>query len=120
MPDIILIFRGQEYRIPDSKAFQVGEAVEDIVTIAQLPALLRDPKYHVIARCFGVMLRFAGCQVSDRDVHREMMSAVKSGKAGAGHEAAFSALVSIGSVLMDGAPESDAPEGDVPEKRLAS
>lgn len=120
MADIVLTFRGAEYRIPDEKAFQVGELVEEIVTISEMAALLRNPKFHVIARCFGVMLRFAGCKVSDREVHREMMARVKSGEPGAGQMAAIEALMAIGAILMDGAPTEDDGDGEPPEKGAAS
>ena len=120
MPDIVLTFRGQDYRVPDDKAFALGEVVEEIVTIAEIPALLKNPKFYTIARCYGAMLRFAGCKVSDRDVHRDMMARLKSADPGAGKIAAVEALMTIASVLMDGAPLDEAGEGDSPGKPEAS
>jgi hypothetical protein len=118
MVDIVMHFRGEEYRIPDDKAFKIGEQVEEIVTIAEIPRLISNPKFHVIARCYGAMLRFAGCKVSDRDVHAEMMKRLKSGEPGAGHLAAVEAMYLIGAVLMDGAPTDG--EGEAPGKNEAS
>lgn len=120
MADIVLIFRGEEYRIPDDKAFEVGGRVEEIVTIADLGLLAANPKFNVLARAMGVMLRFAGCKVSDREVHREMMRQIKSGKPGAGREAALDAVFQLGAVLMDGAPTDGDGDGAAPEKDAAS
>lgn len=120
MADIVLTFRGQEYRVPDSEAFRLGEQIEDIITIGDMPRLFKNPRYFMISRCFGVMLRFAGCVVSDREVHRDMMASVKSGGPGSGRVAALEALLAIGAVLMDGAPEPDGEAGDSPEKPVAS
>ena len=106
MPDIRIKFKDQDYLIPDSRAFEVGMAVEEIITLGRLGKLLEDPKFHVIAKCFGVMLRFAGAKVSDRDVLAEMMAKVKGNEAGAGRLAAVEALMMIGAVLMDGAPDT--------------
>lgn len=114
MADIVLTWQGAEYRIPDSRAFEIGEKVEEIVTIADMPALLHKPKFHIIARCHGAMLRFAGCKVSDREVHRAMMDHVRSGAPGAGRLAAIEAMMAIAEVLMDGAPtggKSDEEDG---------
>lgn len=119
MADIVLSFRGETYRVPDHRAFELGELVEDVVTLGQIPDLLANPKFFRIARCYGVMLRFAGCKVSDREVHEEMMAKLKSGEPGAGRMAAIEGLMAIGSVLMDGAPPSDG-EGEAPGKTEAS
>lgn len=120
MPDIVLTFRGQDYRVPDDRAFALGEVVEEIVTIAEIPALLKNPKFFTIARCYGAMLRFAGCKVSDREVHGEMMARLKSGEPGAGQMAAMEAMMAIGVVLMDGAPDDGTEEGAAPGKPEAS
>jgi hypothetical protein len=118
MADIRLTFKGAEYVIPDNRAFEVGMAVEDIVTLSQISRLFADPKFYTIARVFGVMLRFAGCKVSDREVLAELLSKVKSGDPGAGRVAAIEALGQIAAVLMDGAPTDG--EGGAAEKTKAS
>jgi hypothetical protein len=104
MADIRMTYKGAEYVIPDSRAFEIGMIVEDIVTLGRLAALMQDPKFHTIARCYGAMLRAAGCKTSDREVLAEMMAKVKTGEPGAGRMAAMEALSMIAAVLMDGAP----------------
>lgn len=121
MADIRLTFKGAEYVIPDNRAFEIGMMIEDIVTLSQLSRLLADPKFYTIARCYGAMLRFAGCKVSDRDVLSEMMAKVKSGEPGAGRIAAIEALGMIAAVLMDGAPTDGEPgQGGAAGKTEAS
>jgi len=118
MADIRMTFKGAEYVIPDNRAFELGMIIEDIVTLGQLGRLLADPKFYTIARCYGAMLRFAGCRVSDREVLSEMMDKVKSGEPGVARIAALEALTMIGTVLMDGAPEGGG--DDTPGKTEAS
>lgn len=108
MADIRLTFKGADYVIPDSRAFEIGMTLEDIVTLSQMSKLIADPKFYTIARCYGTMLRFAGCKVSDREVLTEMMDKVKSGKPGEGRMSAIEALGMIAAVLMDGAPQNEA------------
>lgn len=118
MPDIRLTFKGQDFVIPDSRAFELGLEVEEIVTLSQISTLLMNPKFHKIAQCFGLMLRFAGCKVSDREVLQEMLSKAKEGVPGAGRAAAIDALAMIATVIMDGAPADG--EERAPEKTEAS
>lgn len=119
MADIRMTFKGAEYVIPDNRAFEIGMMIEDIVTLSSLSRLFADPKFYTIARVYGMMLRFAGCKVSDREVLSEMMAKVKSGDPGAGRIAAIEALGMIAAVLMDGAPE-DGEGGSSSEKIEAS
>lgn len=111
MAGIVMTFRGAEYRIPEDRAFAVGEEIEDIVTLPELIAFGTAPKFHKVARCYGVMLRHAGATVSDREVYAEMMGQIASvGAAGkAGAEAAKAvmatqAVAALIAVLMDGVP----------------
>jgi hypothetical protein len=111
MAGIVMNFREKEYRIPEEKAFAVGEEVEDIVSLSELMSWGKEPRFHKIARCYGVMLRAAGAKVSDREVHTDMMDQIKAfGAAGADAEAVAGSIVAaqaVGAliaVLMDGAP----------------
>lgn len=115
MANIKLTWKGKDYTIPEKKAFEVGDEIEDVLTLYELAAMGKRPKFHKLARCFGIMLRFAGCKVSDREVHSEMMTQIKSG---AGEDmVAANAVNALMAVLLDGAPEGD---GDSPEKTDAS
>lgn len=111
MRGIKIPFRGEEYFIPASKAFELGERVEDIVTLTELGSWGARPKFFKLARCFGEMLRFAGCKVSDTDVHADMMGQIKA--LGAGGETSAKSIIAaqaIGAliaILMDGAPDDD-------------
>jgi len=119
MNSISLSFKGKTYSISDDQAFQAGEVVEDIVTLPELARWGDAPKFFKLSRCFGAMLRFAGCKVSDRDVHAEMMAQVKSGGEDQQELLAAQAVGALIAVLMNGAPEDDG-EGEVPEKPKAS
>jgi hypothetical protein len=118
MADIVLKWRGQEYRIPDSRAFEAGAAVEEVVTLADLQSFGTRPKFFMIAKAMGALLRFAGVKVSDSEVKREIdMSILRAAQAGADAEAAkeafaVSAISQLMQVLFEGAPTED--EGGKP------
>jgi len=112
MPAIHLKWAGKEYTIPEKKAFEVGDQIEDILMLSELAAMAERPKFHRLAKCFGVMLRFAGCRVSDRDVHSQMMQQIKNGQEE--DLVAANAVAALMAVLMDGAPDDDG--GDSSEK----
>lgn len=107
-------WRGDTYTIPATQAFQIGEQVEDIVTLAEIAQWASRPKMHKLARCYATMLRFAGCKVADSVVFDEIMA----GKADAdGNLAAAQAIGALAELLTGGSP---AGEGDAPEKISAS
>lgn len=113
-------FKGVEYKIPDSKAFEAGEAVENVVTLAEMHSWGDRPKFFVLARALGALLRFAGAKVSDKEVKRDIDQSLLA--IGGGDEARqnymMSAMEQLQAVLFDGAPEES---GDaVPEKAKAS
>lgn len=113
MADIVLKWKGAEFRIPDKRAFEIGEQVEDIVTLTEIASWGTSPKFFKIAKCFGAMLRFAGCRVSDAEVHKEMMAGVKAGTM-AEDLVAAQAIAGLIAVLMDGAPDGES-EGEAGE-----
>lgn len=118
MREVVLQFRGATYTIPASRAFEVGERVEDIATLSEINEWSRAPKFHKIARCYGEMLRAAGCKVSDADVHSDMMAQIKSGATEADGLIAANAVFALLAMLMDGAPEGDG-DGDGGKKTTA-
>jgi len=69
---ITLEWQGREYVIPEDKAFQIGEQVEDIIPITDLPDLAMRPNFHKIARVYGTMLRFAGAKVTDQEIWKHL------------------------------------------------
>lgn len=106
MADIKLTFRGEEYIIPDSKAFQAGAVVEEIAGLYEVLRWVQEPPLNKLSRCFGALLRFAGAKVSDREVHGDMVQVM-----GQGPYVAMLAVQSLIAVLMDGAP-LEAPSSD--------
>lgn len=116
MADIVLIFRGQEHILPEGRAFEAGEAVEEIATLPEVLGWAKRPQFHKMSRCFAAMLAVAGCRAAARDVHAEMMAGFRSGNPGA-HFAALNALVAV---LMDGAPAGDGGADDAGKQEAAS
>lgn len=118
MTDIRIAYKGAEYVIPESRAFEIGEMVEDIAPLAEVLSWSKKPRFFKMARCLGAMLRFAGANVTDREVHTELMAQFLSKDA----HATMSAVFALTNVLMDGVPRGNpgAPGGDAPEKTDAS
>lgn len=115
MAGIKLGFKGVDYSIAENRAFEAAEVVEDVMTIQDLSAMMPNPKFTKIARCFGALLRFAGAEVSDAEVKREMMREISQMTSETEQEQAkgllaAQAIESLLTVLMDGAPEGDAGE----------
>lgn len=102
MADIILNFRDEEYVIPETRAFEIGERVEEVASLPEVLSWAKTPRFHKMARCIGVMLRAAGGRMTDKEVHKQMMADFTAGNPAA----YFAALASLVAVLMDGAPES--------------
>lgn len=125
MPDIKLTFKGQDYVIPETRAFELGERVEEVVTLAEMATWGRAPRYFKIAKAFGVMLRFAGCKVSDAEVKAELdASILRAAQENGAEESevreilAVKAVEQLQAVLFDGAPQGG--EGGTPGKTTAS
>lgn len=124
MRAINLTYKGKTYSIPAYKAFEVGEAVEDIATLADMARWQGNPNFHKIARCYGLMLRFAGAKVSDSDVKTEIMDQIKAmnilAKAGVSPDMAdlfhLQAIESLMAVIMDGMPENMQGDADAAEQ----
>lgn len=109
--NITLQFRGTEYRIPAEKAFEIGERIEDIVTLSELASWGTNPRFHKIARVYGEMLRFAGCKITNAEVHTDMMAQIKEAGANGGELLVAQAIAGFIAVLMDGAPEGGDDDG---------
>lgn len=99
MAEIKLNFRGVEYVIPDNRAFELGERLEQIARLDQMLGWQNKPEWSLIGRCLGEMLRFAGAKVSDREVKRVYLSGFLRGDA----KSHLEAVLMLVSVLMDGA-----------------
>lgn len=121
MPAIRLTFKGQEYLIPADRAFRAGAQVEDVVSLAEIASWGARPRFFKIAEAYGTLLRFAGAEVTDEDVHAEMMAGLsRSAASGVAEEIpAALAINALMACLMGGAPMPEA-EGDTPGKPTAS
>lgn len=119
MADIVLKWKGEEYRIPEDRAFAAGAALEEVVSLQELQGFAAAPKFFKIAMGLGVLYRFAGCKVSDADIKREidrsMARAVSDGISAEDAEEVFAvnAMAQLMAVLFDGAEAGDgAPMGE--------
>ena len=119
MNKITLKFKDESFTISESQAFEVGEVVEDVVTLPELAKWGESPKFFKLARAYGAMLRFAGCKVSDQEVHAEMMGQIRNAEDGGEEILAAQAVANLIAILMNGAPEEDDDEA-APEKKKAS
>ena len=73
MNGISFAFKGKTLTIPASRAFAVGEQIEDIVALTDIASWAQRPKMFKLARCFGILLREAGVKITDEDVHAAIM-----------------------------------------------
>lgn len=107
MGDLVVKFRGEEFRVPGHKVFPLAEQIEDIATLSEIAGWGKNPKLVKMARCFGCILRYAGASVSDQEVHSEMMAQIKKGGDQGAELVAAQAMAALVAILMDGAPEGD-------------
>jgi len=123
MPDIVLKWKGEDVRIPESRAFQAGAALEEVVTLAELQSFATKPKFFTIAMAMGVLLRFAGVKVSDVEVKREIDASIMRAANGGDSDQvkeifAVNAMQQLVAVLFDGS--TDGGGGDAPGETFAS
>lgn len=115
MRDIVLNYRGQDYRVPANRAFQLGERVEDIVRVDEVATFRARPKFFKMSRAYGEMLRFAGCRISDEEIHADLMRDLMTpGSVGDGDHAILAALDNLFTILTQGAGDLLTPD---PEKK---
>ena len=112
MKKITIEWAGETYTIKESDAFAVGEMIEEIIPLTELAAMKDHPKFHKIARCYSVMINYAGGNTTPGYVHSAMMKEIKAAD---GTETqgllAITALAILMEFLMDGAPEFDGDDG---------
>ena len=70
-------WKGETLTINENEAFEVGERIEEIVTLAELAEMGNKPKFHKLARCYAEMINFAGGNTTPREIHSEMMAQMK-------------------------------------------
>jgi len=104
---------GKEYTILASEAFEVADLVEDVITISEIPELAAKPKLTTIAKVYGIMLRFAGAEVTNEEIRFAILNQMKSGQAE--KAIADQAITALLEILFDGAPVDDV-EDEPPKK----
>jgi hypothetical protein len=126
MPAIRINWRGETYLIPAHKAFEVGAAVEEIVTLGEIGSWAGRVPFFKIAKAYGVMLRMAGAKVTDSEVHEDIMASLEAagrarvdGGPDPAELAGLAAMNALVACLMGGAPKSDE-EAEAPGKATAS
>ncbi|MFA9232074.1 MAG: hypothetical protein ACEQSU_15220 [Microgenomates group bacterium] len=110
MQPITMKWRGAEYTIPASRAFEIGERLERIVTIGEIGSWGEKVPFYTVARCYAEMLSYAGAKVTKEDVFTDIMSGLK-GAASEGIPAVEAVFALVG-CLMGGAPATDETETD--------
>ena len=73
MQPINLTYRGITFSIPASRAFEIGEEVENIISLGEIQSWGNKVPFHRVARAYGAMLRFAGCRVENGEVLQSIM-----------------------------------------------
>lgn len=117
MAEVKITWAGTEYSIPAERAFQIGERIEEIATLGEILGWLQQPRFFKMARCLGEMLRFAGCKVSDQEVHAKLVASMGRDTEGVSFAGAVFALVDL---LMGDAPKGGGEKGDPQGKPDAS
>lgn len=117
MKKIEIEWQGEQFTIGEHEAFELGERLEDIVTLAELAAMGEKPKFRKLARCYAEMLNFAGARVKPEQVYSEMMAELKSAGKSKGKIIVAEAIGVLIEILMDGAPEGEEPDDGKKQNR---
>lgn len=138
MREIRMSWAGTDYVIPETKAFQIGERIEEIATLGEILGWMQAPRFFKMARCLGEMLRFAGCKVNDTEVHSALVGSLgkvadADAEAGAGTDAGSTsapapgpedgyaaAVFALVALLMGDAPQDTSGQADPRGKAAAS
>lgn len=104
MKQIEIEWKGEQFTIGENEAFELGERLEDIVTLSELAEMSSKPKFRKLARCYAEMLRFAGARVTPEQVHKQMMDEIKKLDGDKKTMMVAEAIGVLIEILMDGAP----------------
>jgi len=104
MKKIAIDWAGESYAIPEKDVFELGEQIEDIVSLSDLSKLAESPNFRRIARCYSVMINFAGGNVTPAEIHTAMMDQLKGASDDDRLQVVTAAISTLLELLMDGAP----------------
>lgn len=116
MSKIKLTWKGESATLTEDQAFLAADAVEQVATFGELVEMRMKPgkiRFVLLAKAYAALLTEAGIPTKAREVHREFMKVVNAGGNAEKRLAlAVEAIDWLLMVLMDGAPEPEASEGD--------
>lgn len=72
--DVIFTWNGESYSIPANKVLGAIARVEDIITLHELQRYSKKESTPLakLSMAYGVLLRYAGCRVSDVEIYEAM------------------------------------------------
>jgi hypothetical protein len=120
MKKIEIEWDGEKLVIDENKAFEIGERIEEIVTLSELLQMQTKPKFFKLSRCYAEMINFAGGRATPQEVHTRMMDEIKSTTDEGKTIMIGQAVSTLLEMLMDGAPEEEDPQPTEKKKSRSS
>jgi hypothetical protein len=120
METIKIKWNGREVTLTDDMAFQITDAVEDVMTFGQLVRMRSDShniKFAKLAKAYSAMLGAVGIKATDAEVYKAFAAQLRgdNGETGVDRvEYAVQVLDWLIVTMLDGAPQGDgdADDGD--------
>ena len=92
---------GETLVVPESKAFELAEEIEEIVPLGEFADVVNRMQARKISHCYSIMLNFVGVPVTKEQVFTKMSANVKPPEVGIA--AAFrDAIAGLAAVLTNG------------------
>ena len=107
MKSIDIEWEGEHYTIPANKTFELGDRIEEVVTLTEISNMQNKPRLRKLAMAYAELLNFAGARVTPQDIFSKMMDGIKGLDEESTTEILESAIGTLLEILMDGAPEGD-------------
>lgn len=108
MKRIEIEWKGEAFSVEEREAFELGERIEEIVTLNELAQMANKPKFRKLARCYAEIINFAGGRATPAEIYSEMMNEIKAQSSEGSALIAAEAIGALIDILMDGAPEEEA------------
>lgn len=110
MKKIKLTWKGNEATLNEDQVFFAADAVEQEITFGELVKMRtsgQNIRFTQISKAYAAILNEAGLSVTSREVHSEIMKAVRTADKTEKLNMALEAIDWLLIVLMDGAPEDN-------------